>query len=40
MVGIIIALLLRGIFILLGAIVIAKFTWIFYLFGAFLLWTA
>jgi tellurite resistance protein TerC len=40
MVGIIIALLLRGIFILLGAIVIEQFSWVFYVFGAFLLWTA
>ncbi|HET8879686.1 MAG TPA: TerC family protein [Arthrobacter sp.] len=40
MVGIIIALLLRGIFILLGAIVIEQFSWVFYIFGAFLLWTA
>lgn len=40
MVGIIIALLLRGIFIMLGAIVIEQFSWIFYIFGAFLLWTA
>ncbi|KQQ85192.1 TerC family protein [Pseudarthrobacter sp. SL88] len=40
MVGIIIALVLRGIFILLGAIVIEQFSWVFYIFGAFLLWTA
>jgi len=40
MVGIVIALILRGIFILLGAIVIEQFSWIFYIFGAFLLWTA
>ena len=40
MAGIIIALVLRGIFILLGAIVIEQFSWVFYLFGAFLLWTA
>ncbi|MGG5172618.1 TerC family protein [Pseudarthrobacter sp. J1738] len=40
MVGIIIALILRGIFILLGAIVIEQFSWIFFIFGAFLLWTA
>ena len=36
MVGIIIALVLRGIFILLGAQLIASFSWIFYIFGAFL----
>jgi tellurite resistance protein TerC len=40
MFGIIIALILRGIFILLGATVIAHFSWVFYIFGAFLLWTA
>jgi len=40
MVGIIIALVLRGIFILLGATVIEHFTWVFYLFGAFLVYTA
>ncbi len=40
MVGIIIALVLRGIFIMLGAIVIEQFSWVFYIFGAFLLWTA
>jgi tellurite resistance protein TerC len=40
MVGIIIALVLRGIFILLGAAVIERFTWVFYLFGAFLIYTA
>ncbi|WP_346925557.1 TerC family protein [uncultured Arthrobacter sp.] len=40
MVGIIIALVLRGIFILLGALVIEQFSWVFYIFGAFLLWTA
>ncbi|WP_427017703.1 TerC family protein [Pseudarthrobacter sp. P1] len=40
MVGIVIALILRGIFILLGAIVIEQFSWVFYIFGVFLLWTA
>ncbi|MCO1338339.1 tellurium resistance protein TerC [Kocuria polaris] len=40
MFGIIIALILRGIFILIGATVIEHFTWVFYLFGIFLLWTA
>jgi tellurite resistance protein TerC len=40
MVGIIIALVLRGIFILLGAAVIERFTWVFYFFGAFLIYTA
>ncbi|MES2093050.1 MAG: TerC family protein [Actinomycetota bacterium] len=40
MVGIIIALVLRAIFILLGAQLIQNFSWIFYVFGAFLLYTA
>ncbi|GAB3652947.1 TerC family protein [Zhihengliuella somnathii] len=40
MFGIIIALILRGIFILIGATVIEHFTWVFYIFGIFLLWTA
>ncbi len=40
MIGIIIALVLRGIFILLGAQLIENFSWIFYIFGAFLLFTA
>lgn len=40
MMGIIIALVLRGVFILLGAQLIEDFSWIFYLFGAWLIWTA
>ncbi|GLI28613.1 tellurium resistance protein TerC [Agromyces rhizosphaerae] len=40
MVGIILALILRGVFILLGAQLIENFSWIFYIFGAFLLYTA
>ncbi len=40
MVGIVIALILRGIFILLGAQLIENFSWIFYIFGAFLVYTA
>jgi tellurite resistance protein TerC len=40
MVGILIALVLRGIFILLGAQLIENFSFIFYIFGAFLLYTA
>jgi tellurite resistance protein TerC len=40
MVGIIIALVLRGIFILLGAQLIENFSWIFYIFGLFLVYTA
>ena len=40
MVGIIIALVLRGLFILAGAAIIENFSWVFYVFGAFLVWTA
>jgi len=40
MVGIILSLVLRAGFILLGAEVIERFSWAFYLFGAFLLYTA
>lgn len=40
MVGIIVALVLRGAFILAGAAIIAQFVWVFYLFGAFLIYTA
>jgi tellurite resistance protein TerC len=40
MVGIIVALILRGIFILAGAALIERFTWVFYIFGAFLVYTA
>jgi tellurite resistance protein TerC len=39
-VGIVIALIFRGIFIALGAAAIQRFSWVFYLFGAFLLYTA
>jgi len=38
LVGIILALILRGIFIYLGAAVIENFSWAFYIFGAFLLY--
>jgi tellurite resistance protein TerC len=40
MVGIVIALILRGAFIALGAAAINEFSWIFYVFGAFLIFTA
>lgn len=40
MVGIILALLFRGVFILLGAQLIENFSWVFYIFGAWLVWTA
>ncbi|WP_150308234.1 TerC family protein [Planctomonas psychrotolerans] len=37
MIGIVIALILRGGFIAVGAALIANFSWVFYIFGAFLL---
>ncbi len=40
MVGIIIAIVLRGLFIWLGATAINNFSWVFYIFGAFLIYTA
>jgi tellurite resistance protein TerC len=40
MVGIVIALVLRGIFIVVGAQLVTNFTWVFYLFGAFMLYSA
>lgn len=40
LVGIILALIFRGVFIALGAVAINQFSWIFYLFGAFLVYTA
>ncbi|PXY24994.1 MULTISPECIES: TerC family protein [Prauserella] len=40
LIGIVIALLLRGLFIAVGAEAIARFDWLFYVFGAFLLYTA
>lgn len=40
MVGIVLALVFRGVFIILGAQLIEHFSWIFYLFGLFLVYTA
>ncbi|MGZ4589861.1 MAG: TerC family protein [Actinomycetes bacterium] len=40
LVGIILALVMRGVFIAVGAAAIQNFSWIFYIFGAFLLYTA
>ena len=40
MVGIILALVFRGVFILLGAQIIENYSWVFYIFGAWLLYTA
>lgn len=40
LVGIILALIFRAIFIALGAVAINQFSWVFYVFGAFLIYTA
>lgn len=40
MIGIILALIFRGAFILVGAALIENFSWIFYIFGAWLIYTA
>lgn len=40
MVGIVLALVFRGIFIALGAAAIERFSWVFFVFGAFLIYTA
>lgn len=40
LVGIVIALVLRGLFIWVGAAAIAEYSWVFYLFGVFLVYTA
>lgn len=40
MVGIVIALVLRAVFIVVGAQAIERWAWVFYLFGAFLIYTA
>jgi tellurite resistance protein TerC len=40
LIGIVLALILRGVFIAVGAAAINTFSWVFYLFGAFLVYTA
>lgn len=40
LIGIVIALVMRGAFIALGAAAIAAFSWVFYIFGVFLIYTA
>ncbi|KOV97134.1 tellurium resistance protein TerC [Streptomyces sp. NRRL B-1140] len=40
MIGVLVALVLRAVFIAAGAAIISAFSWVFYLFGAFLIWTA
>lgn len=40
LIGIVLALIMRGGFIAAGAALIAQFSWVFYIFGAFLIYTA
>ena len=40
LIGIVIALVLRAVFIFLGSAVVERFSWVFWIFGAFLLYTA
>ncbi len=40
MIGIVLALVMRGVFIAAGAVLVSRFVWIFYIFGAFLIYTA
>src|ERR687890_2101338 len=40
LIGIILALVMRGAFIAAGAALISQFAWVFYIFGAFLIYTA
>ncbi len=40
MIGIVLALIMRAIFIVVGAAAINEFSWVFYIFGAFLVYTA
>lgn len=40
LVGIVLALVLRGFFIAIGTNALSRFDWLFYVFGAFLVWTA
>jgi tellurite resistance protein TerC len=40
LIGILIALVMRGMFIAVGAAAISQFSWVFYVFGAFLVYTA
>ncbi|HCT75426.1 MAG TPA: tellurium resistance protein TerC [Micromonosporaceae bacterium] len=40
LIGIVLALIMRGIFIAAGAALVSRFVWVFYLFGLFLIYTA
>jgi TerC family integral membrane protein len=40
LIGIVLALVMRGVFIAAGSALISQFSWVFYIFGAFLIYTA
>jgi len=40
LIGIAMALIMRGGFIALGSVIVSKFSWVFFFFGAFLIYTA
>jgi tellurite resistance protein TerC len=40
LIGIVLALVMRGAFIAVGAVMVERFAWVFYVFGAFLIYTA
>jgi tellurite resistance protein TerC len=40
LIGIVLALIMRAVFIAVGAAAINEFSWVFYIFGVFLVWTA
>lgn len=40
LIGIVLALVMRAVFIAVGAAAINEFSWVFYIFGVFLIWTA
>ncbi|GAB4005148.1 TerC family protein [Glycomyces albus] len=40
LVGIVLSILLRSVFIALGSVLVANFSWVFLIFGAILIWTA
>src|SRR5262245_16775302 len=40
LIGIVLALIMRGIFIAAGAALVSRFVWVFYIFGGFLIYTA
>src|SRR5690606_34625965 len=40
LVGIVLSIVLRSVFIGLGAVLVERFSWVFFIFGAILIWTA